>query len=114
MSSKTSERSYLPSLGVTNHNSAFLPLNPDLREIRCIILLPGSGEDPIACELVYTRESMDDPLIMPDYTKSLADVVDDLVRWKPSLSKARSLLHVEGKRNDHSHDRLLPSIENNE
>ena len=61
-----------------------------------------------------TRESMDDPLIMPDYTKSLADVVDDLVRWKPSLSKARSLLHVEGKRNNNSRDRSPPSIENNE
>jgi hypothetical protein len=57
---------------------------------------------------------MDDPLIMPDYTKSLADVVDDLVRWKPSLSKARSLLHVEGKRNNNSRDRSPPSIENNE
>lgn len=34
-----------------------------------------------------TRACMHDPLIMPNYRKSLEVVMDDLVRWKPSLSK---------------------------
>jgi hypothetical protein len=54
-SSQTPDRSYLPFRGVENDDKAFLPLNPDLKEIRCIILLPGSGDDPIECELVYTN-----------------------------------------------------------
>jgi hypothetical protein len=54
-SSEIPYRSYLPSRGVANHDTAFLPLDPGLREIRCVILLPGSGNDPIACKLVYTN-----------------------------------------------------------
>ena len=54
-SSEIPYRSYLPSRGVANHDTAFLPLDPGLREILCVILLPGSGNDPIACKLVYTN-----------------------------------------------------------
>ncbi|CAG5156362.1 uncharacterized protein ALTATR162_LOCUS4160 [Alternaria atra] len=53
--SQTLDRSYLPPRGVDNDDTAFLSLDPELREIRCVILLPGSGDDPIACELVYTN-----------------------------------------------------------
>ncbi|KAI4911049.1 hypothetical protein J4E90_007306 [Alternaria incomplexa] len=49
----------LPFRGVENDDKAFRPLNPESREIRCVILLPGSGADPIACELVYTSIDKD-------------------------------------------------------
>jgi hypothetical protein len=58
-SSQTPDRSYLPFRGVENDDKAFLPLNPELKEIRCVILLPGSGDDPIECELVYTNIDKD-------------------------------------------------------
>jgi hypothetical protein len=59
LSSQTPDRTYLPFRGVENDDKVFLPLNPDLKEIRCVILLPGSGDDPIECELVYTNIDKD-------------------------------------------------------
>jgi len=47
-------RPNLPFRGVENNEKAFRPLNHELREIRCVTLLPGSRDDPVACELVYT------------------------------------------------------------
>lgn len=49
----------LPFRGVENDDEAFRPLNPESGEIRCVILLPGSVDDPIACKLVYTTINED-------------------------------------------------------
>jgi hypothetical protein len=58
MATKTTEvrrdRMELPFRGVENDTSAYLPLDPALKEIRCIALLNGSFDDTITCELVYT------------------------------------------------------------
>ena len=52
---QTPGRSDLPFRGIYNDSEAFLPLDPKLREIRCVVLLPGSGDDLIECELVYSN-----------------------------------------------------------
>jgi hypothetical protein len=54
-SSHTSDRPCLPFRGVENDTSAYLTLDSRLKEIRCVALLPGSEDDDIICELMYTR-----------------------------------------------------------
>jgi hypothetical protein len=58
MATKTTElcrdRMELPFRGVENDTSAYLPLDPAFKHIRCIALLNGSFDDTITCELVYT------------------------------------------------------------
>jgi hypothetical protein len=48
------DRMEFPFRGVENDTSAYLPLDPAFKEIRCIALLNGSFDDTITCELVYT------------------------------------------------------------
>jgi hypothetical protein len=62
-----SDRPYLPFRGVENNTSAYLPLDPTLNEIRCITILPGSGDDPVTCEQLYTNLN-EDPLVRISYT----------------------------------------------
>ncbi|KAH6870315.1 heterokaryon incompatibility protein-domain-containing protein, partial [Alternaria rosae] len=88
--SQTPDRPYLPFRGVKNDDTAFLPLNSGLREIRCVILLPGSGDDPIECELVYTNidEKSDDrtPYVALSYCWGAVEDTVEIQLYSPSTS----------------------------
>ncbi len=91
-SSHTPDCQNLPFRGVQNDDAAFLPLNPELREIRCVILLPGSGDDPITCELVYTNIDKDCDTRIPYVALSYCwgDVEDpaEITLYGPSTKSA--------------------------
>lgn len=88
--SQTPEPPYLPFRGVKNDDTAFLPLNSGLREIRCVILLPGYGDDPIECELVYTNidEKSDDrtPYVALSYCWGAVEDTVEIQLYSPSTN----------------------------
>ena len=104
-SSQTQDRTYLPFRGVENDDKAFLPLNPDLGEIRCVILLPGSGDDPIQCDLVYTNIDKESDTRIPYLALSYCwgDIEDpvEILLHSPSLTGERTSAPFRVTRNLH-------------